>query len=302
MNTQLYSERDPTKSMTGYGSAEGQADGLKFTIEIRSVNSRYLDISVHMPRSFIFAEEALKAVVSRTITRGKVDVFVTIDSSKTDDMTVLVNESLAESYRATVTGLSQQHGLDLGLTSLSLARFPDVLRLERREILKEAVSDGLCRIASEAAAEFEEMRTREGERMQDDILERLGETERLCGAVEERSPQTVAEYRKKLEQRMREVLENTAVDENRMLTEAAIFADRTAVSEETVRLRSHFSQMRLMLDGGSPIGRKLDFLVQELNREVNTIGSKGNDAEMARLAVDMKAEIEKIREQVQNIE
>lgn len=290
------------KSMTGYGSASGEADGLKFTVELRSVNSRYLDISVHIPRNFIFAEEEIKASVSRSVSRGKLDVFVSIDSSKAPDMTVMVSESLAEGYFRAITELAEKFNLDAGLSAYDLARFPDVLQVERREIHKEAVSDGLCRILSEALAEFQEMRAKEGGRTRDDVLERLSEIERLCGEVEERSPRTVAEYRQKLELRMREVLENSGVDESRLLTEAAIFADRTAVNEETSRLRSHFEQLRLMLGEGSPIGRKLDFLIQEFNREANTIGSKGNDAEITRIVVDMKSEIEKVREQVQNIE
>lgn len=290
------------RSMTGYGSATGEAEGIKFTVEIKGVNNRYLDVTVRSPRGFLFAEEALKSAVQKNVSRGKVDVFVTVDSSKAGNVVVSVNEPLAEGYIAALGNLSEKYGLKSDLSSAALSRYPDVLTLEKRETDAPVVAGALCKILEEALESFNKMRLREGGSLSADILSRLADLERLTGLVEERSPRIAAEYREKLTQRIREMLEGGAVDEQRILTEAAIFADRVAVDEETVRLRSHISQFRDMLSGGSPIGRKLDFLTQEVNREVNTIGSKGNDAEIARIVVDMKAEAEKIREQVQNIE
>ena len=290
------------KSMTGYGGAKGVAEGLSVTVELKSVNNRFLDTSVRLPRSFLFAEEALKSTVAARVSRGKVDVFVTVDSSKSDDVVVTVNEPLARAYLEAVTSIGANLGVAANVTALDVARFPEVLSVEKKEADKEALSAALCTIMNAALDEFDAMRCREGEKLQEDILSRLDTIEGFVSFIEERSPQTVTEYRARLEQRMREVLENTALDEGRILQEAAIFADRTAVAEETVRLRSHISQLREMLSSGVPTGRKLDFLIQEFNRESNTIGSKCNDGEIARIVVDLKAEIEKIREQVQNIE
>ncbi len=290
------------KSMTGYGGAKGEAEGLSVTIELKSVNNRFLDTSVRLPRSFLFAEEALKSTVATRVSRGKVDVFVTVDSSKSNDVVVAVNEPLARAYLEAVTSIGGTLGVPANVTALDVARFPEVLSVEKKEADKDALSAALCAIMVSALDEFDAMRCREGEKLQEDILSRLDTIEGYVAFIEERSPQTVTEYRARLEQRMREVLENTALDEGRILQEAAIFADRTAVAEETVRLRSHISQLREMLSSGVPTGRKLDFLIQEFNRESNTIGSKCNDGEIARVVVDLKAEIEKIREQVQNIE
>lgn len=290
------------KSMTGYGGAKGEAEGLSVTIELKSVNNRFLDTSVRLPRSFLFAEEALKSTIAARVSRGKVDVFVTVDSSKSNDVVVAVNEPLARAYLEAVTSIGSSLDIVSSVTALDVARFPEVLSVEKKEADKEALSAALCAIMENALDEFDAMRCREGEKLQEDILSRLSIIEGFVSFIEERSPQTVADYRARLEQRMREVLENTALDEGRILQEAAIFADRTAVAEETVRLRSHISQLREMLSSGVPTGRKLDFLIQEFNRESNTIGSKCNDGEIARVVVDLKAEIEKIREQVQNIE
>lgn len=288
--------------MTGYGGAKGEAEGLSVTIELKSVNNRFLDTSVRLPRSFLFAEEALKSTIAARVSRGKVDVFVTVDSSKSNDVVVAVNEPLARAYLEAVTSIGSSLDIVSSVTALDVARFPEVLSVEKKEADKEALSAALCAIMENALDEFDAMRCREGEKLQEDILSRLSIIEGFVSFIEERSPQTVADYRARLEQRMREVLENTALDEGRILQEAAIFADRTAVAEETVRLRSHISQLREMLSSGVPTGRKLDFLIQEFNRESNTIGSKCNDGEIARVVVDLKAEIEKIREQVQNIE
>lgn len=290
------------KSMTGYGMAKGSAEGMEITVELKSVNNRHLDISVRTPRSFIFVEDLIKTVVSEYMTRGKVDVFVTVDSREAENVLICVNMPLARGYVDAINRLSDELDLRNELSALSLSRFQDILTIEKREADRDAVSAALRDITSEALQGFGIMRAREGEKLCDDINERINEIERLTLLVEERSPRTVAEYRQKLEQRMRELLGGVEVDESRLLAEAAVFADKTAVNEETVRLKSHISQMREMLSGSSPIGRKLDFLVQEMNREVNTIGSKGNDSDISRYVIDLKSEIEKIREQVQNIE
>ncbi|MGI6029421.1 MAG: YicC/YloC family endoribonuclease [Candidatus Heteroscillospira sp.] len=289
-------------SMTGYGSAKGTVDALEISVELKSVNNRYLDTSVRLPRSFIFAEEGIKAQVQRHISRGKVDVFVNVDSSKADDVVITVNETLAREYAAAFRRIGEVCGMEDKLTAADIGRFPEVLSVEKREADKEIIFEGISAIMEQALNEFDAMRSREGAKLAEDILSRVAAIEEMTGYVEKRSPETVADYRARLEQRMREVLETVAVDDARLMTEAAIFADKIAVDEETVRLRSHFEQLRGMLENGSPVGRKLDFLIQEFNRETNTIGSKCSDRLIAAKVVDMKAEIEKIREQIQNIE
>lgn len=290
------------KSMTGYGSAKGEAEGLALSVELKSVNNRYLDTSIRLPRSFIFAEDSLKSKVQEHITRGKVDVFINVDSSKADDIIVKVNEPLAMGYISALTSIADNYGLSNDVSCVSIGHFQDVLSIEKKEADKDRVRECLCAVLDEALCEFDSMRTREGQKLREDILNRLSEIERLLSLVEERSPQTVSEYLAKLEQKMRELLDGSGVDESRLLTEAALFADKVAVDEETVRLRSHISQLREMIMGTSPVGRKLDFLIQEFNREANTIGSKCIDVEITRTVVDLKSEIEKIREQLQNIE
>lgn len=291
------------KSMTGYGRAEETLDGYAITVEVRSVNNRYLDCSVRIPRLYLFAEDAIKARVQRTISRGKVDVFVTLDSTGAEKVQVSVNKPVADGYYEALKQLAASYGLPESDISVSLlSRFPDVLLAEKAQDDVEQLAEDICSVLDGALSDFDSMRTREGARLEEDILSRAAAIEEKVALVEERSPQTVAEYRAKLEARMNEVLSNAQLDPARILTEAAIFADKIAVDEETVRLRSHINQLREMLDKGGPIGRKLDFLIQEFNREANTIGSKCSDIDIARQVVDIKAEIEKIREQVQNIE
>ncbi len=289
-------------SMTGYGGAKGENGGISVGVELKSVNNRYLDVSVRLPRNFLFAEEMIKSAVASYITRGKVDVYVSIDASGSDTVEVVVNRSLAKSYINAIRSISDDFSLPIGMDAVSVGRFTDVLSLEKKELDKSVVSEGISAVIEQALTEFDEMRMREGSRLCEDISARLETIEKLVSVVEERSPLTVEEYRRKLTAKLNEVLENKAVDEQRILTEAAIFADKIAVDEETVRLRSHISQMRGMLSSGSPIGRKMGFLIQEFNREANTIGSKCSDAEISKVVVDIKAEIEKIREQIQNIE
>lgn len=289
-------------SMTGYGSAKGSVEGQEITVELKSVNNRYLDCSVRLPRNFLFAEDTVKQAVSAGVSRGKVDVFVSAQASQDSGTVVSVNEELARGYRDAVARIAETLGLESGLNAFSLARFPDVLTVERRELDKDKAAAALSEITAKAVEEFNAMREREGERLRRDMLGKLETIEGLVSVVEERSPQTVKEYRERLEARLRDILADRSLDEQRVITEAAIFADRTAVDEETVRLRSHIAQFRTMLEEGSPIGRKMDFLVQEFNRESNTIGSKCSDASLAKVLVDLKSEIEKIREQLQNVE
>lgn len=289
-------------SMTGYGSAKGSVEGQEITVELKSVNNRYLDCSVRLPRNFLFAEDTVKQAVSAGVSRGKVDVFVSAQASQDSGTVVSVNEELARGYRDAVARIAETLGLESGLNAFSLARFPDVLTVERRELDKDKAAAELSEITAKAVEEFNAMREREGERLRRDMLGKLETIEGLVSVVEERSPQTVKEYRERLEARLRDILADRSLDEQRVITEAAIFADRTAVDEETVRLRSHIAQFRTMLEEGSPIGRKMDFLVQEFNRESNTIGSKCSDASLAKVVVDLKSEIEKIREQLQNVE
>lgn len=290
------------KSMTGYGSAKGTVEGLEITVELKSVNNRYLDTSVRLPRSFLFAEEAIKSAVQSHISRGKVDVFVSVDSSAAGDMTVKVNEPLLKGYIEAIRHISEEYSLANDMTALSVSRFPDVLSVEKKDLDAEAISAGISAIVEEALRDFDAMRQREGAKLRDDVLSRLETIDRLVSTVETEAPKTVAEYRKRLEQKMQEVLGSTGIDENRILAEAAIFADHIAVDEETVRLRSHMSQLTTMINGNSPTGRKIDFLIQEFNREANTIGSKCQNSQIAHVVVDLKSEIEKIREQIQNIE
>ena len=288
--------------MTGYGRGEAALHGRSIVVEVRAVNNRYLDCAIKMPRAYIFAEDAMKTRVQAATSRGKVDVFVTLESTGADAVTVKVNHPVAAGYITALKELKETYQL-LGMADLPMvARFPDVFQVEKApENIEEAAGD-ICAVLDLALADFTGMREREGERLRADILARADAIEALVTKVEEQSPRTVAEYRTRLENRMREVLQNQQIEESRILTEAAIFADKVAVDEETVRLRSHLSQLRTLLSQGGPIGRKLDFLIQEFNREANTIGSKCNDLEISRYVIDMKAEIEKIREQVQNIE
>ena len=290
------------KSMTGYGSAAGCCAGLKISIELKSVNNRYLDCAVRLPRNFLFAEDAIKKCVQEHISRGKVDVFVTVESAGTDAVVVRVDEPLARGYAAAVTQIADRLGLDGDLSALAISRMPDVLTVEKPELDADALTAAITDIASQALTEFDAMRTREGQKLHDDIAARLDTILGYVSTVERRSPETVSEYREKLWKKMCDVLESKQIDEQRILLEAGIYADKVAVDEETVRLRSHVAQMESFLKSGSPIGRKMDFLIQEFNRESNTIGSKCSDTEITQVVIELKSEIEKIREQIQNIE
>ena len=291
------------KSMTGYGRARMELNKRDITVEVRSVNNRYLDCTVKMPRMYIFAEDAIKSRVQKAISRGKVDVFISVDASAADVAKVTVNQELAASYAAAMNELAGVCGLqDYRVSPETLSRFPDVLTVTKADEDLETVSADLCAVLDEALAAYNAMRATEGAKLAEDIANRLTSIENYTSQVEARSPETVAEYRAKLTARMQEVLQSTTIDAQRILTEAAIYADKVAVDEETVRLRSHVAQLRAMLQSDEPMGRKMDFLIQEVNRESNTIGSKCNDVAIAQVVVGLKGEVEKMREQVQNIE
>ena len=290
------------KSMTGYGRAVETVNGREFTVELRSVNNRYLDCSVKLPRSLSFAEDAVKQAVKATISRGKVDVFISVRSEGAEDVKVSLNEAMVQGYLAAMGQLVSQYGVRDDISVSVLSRMPEVFTVDRAEVDEEQLQADLMQAAGKALENFDAMRTAEGKALENDLRSRGDTILALVAQVEAGSGQTVADYRTRLENKLKEVLANTAIDESRILTEAAIFADKVAVDEETVRLRSHLEQMDNMLTTGGPIGRKLDFLLQEMNREANTIGSKCSDVRLARIVVDIKAELEKIREQTQNIE
>lgn len=290
------------KSMTGYGGAKGTEGAYKLSVELKSVNNRYLDTSVRLPRSFMYAEEAVKSAIQTHVSRGKVDVFISFDTASGEGIAVKVNEDLASGYKVAIESIGAKLGVNADVTAYQIARLSDVLILDKKEIEKDEAHKELMQVLEKALTDFDTMREREGRKLFDDISSRLDTIEEFVSFVETRSPQAVTEYRERLTKKMQEILENKQIDESRILTEAAIYADHIATDEETVRLRSHIDQMRGMLMSDTPTGRKLDFIVQELNRETNTIGSKCNNNDITRAVLDMKSEIEKIREQVQNIE
>lgn len=290
------------KSMTGYGRAEDVIDGMQIAVEFKSVNHRYLEFSAKVPRSYGFLEEKLKWFIQPLLSRGKVDCFVQIDTLEDADVTVQVNHPLADGYVAALRELIERYGLRDDISASALGRYSDVFSIHKAEADEEKIWNAVRTVAQRAADACVSMRAQEGLRLQEDILSRTDTILECIAFIEQRSPETVRVYREKLLIRMQEVLADAKADEQRILTEAAIYADKIAVDEETVRLRSHIDQLRVFFDAEEAIGRKMDFLVQEMNREANTIGSKAQDVEIARRVLDIKAEIEKIREQVQNIE
>jgi uncharacterized protein (TIGR00255 family) len=290
------------KSMTGYGRATRTADGCEITVELRSVNNRYLDCSVKLPRLCGFAEDGVKNRVKQSISRGKVDVFVSVSLAAGQDEKITLNRPVVEGYLEALRAMAKDYGLKDDLTVTALSRLPDVFDVQKEETDEQQLTEDILEVTDEAAKKFDEMRAAEGEALDRDVRSRAAAILSLVEKVEARSPETVKEYRARLTAKMEEVLSGAGVDEARILQEAAIYADKIAVDEETVRLRSHLSQLDSMLTTGGPVGRKLDFLLQELNREANTIGSKCNDLEQTNTVVEIKAELEKIREQIQNIE
>lgn len=290
------------KSMTGYGRNEVLFEGYSISIELRSVNHRYFDCTIRLPRGYLFLEDAIKTKVQKEISRGKVEVFVNIDGLSDGASKIIVNHSIAKSYCDAFHELAETYHLDRTVSAFDLSKLPEVLSLEHSQEELDHIGDEILSILSKALEEFSQMRQKEGDTLRKDILVHCKEIQSLVEKIEVRSPQTVDEYREKLHRRLSEVLSAVPINEERVLTEAAIFADKIAVCEETVRIHSHLSQLTLLLQQNGATGRKLDFLIQELNRESNTIGSKCNDIEISHWVVDLKAELEKIREQIQNIE
>ena len=288
--------------MTGYGRAVETVNGREFTVELRSVNNRYLDCSVKMPRSVSFAEEAVKQAVKQSVSRGKVDVFITIKSENSDDTKITLNTSVLEGYLAAMRQMVDEFRVRDDISVSTLSRLPEIFTVEKPEVDEEQLKADLLQVVAAALEGYNTFRAAEGAALDADLRSRGNTILELVAQVEAGNAQTVIDYRTKLYNKLKEVLSNTSIDESRILTEAAIFADKVAVDEETVRLRSHLEQMNTMLLSGGAIGRKLDFLLQEMNREANTIGSKCTDVRLARIVVDIKAELEKIREQTQNIE
>ena len=290
------------KSMTGYGRAVETVNGREFTVELRSVNNRYLDCSVKLPRSLTFAEEAVKQAVKATISRGKVDVFITVRSESASDVKITLNAAMGEGYLNAMKQMVSDYGVQDDISVSVISRMPEVFSVEKPEVDEEQLLADLMGVVKQALANYDAMRAAEGKALEADLRSRGNTILELVTKVEAGNGQTVLDYRTRLYNKLQEVLANTNIEESRILTEAAIFADKVAVDEETVRLRSHLEQMNNMLTTGGAIGRKLDFLLQEMNRESNTIGSKCSDVQLARIVVDIKAELEKIREQTQNIE
>lgn len=290
------------KSMTGFGRAVKELDGYVITVELKSVNHRYFEFSSRCPRQYGFIDEKIKSFVNSHIERGKVDCYVGIEALNTESADVVVNHTLASAYVKALKEIAQSYDLNEDFGASTISRFSDVLVVKKAEEDEEKIWTLVKEVTSEAVEKFIEMRQTEGKRMYDDVYSRSSFILDCVSYIEERSPETVKEYNDKLIQRVHDLIGDVSLDESRVIQEVAIFADKVAVAEETVRLRSHIEQLREFLNSDTAVGRKMDFLVQEINRETNTIGSKCNDVDIARRVVDMKAEIEKIREQIQNIE
>ncbi len=290
------------KSMTGFGRAVKELDGYVIAVELKSVNHRYFEFSSRCPRQYGFIEDKLKSFINSRVSRGKIECFVSIDALNTESADVAVNNTLASAYVKALKEISSTYGLKEDFGASTIARFPDVLVVRRAEEDEEKIWNLVKSVADEAVDKFIEMRAAEGKKMYDDVYSRSQFILDVVSFIEERSPETVKEYNDKLVERVHDLLGDVSLDEGRILQEVAVYADKVAVAEETVRLRSHIDQLRKFLDSDEAVGRKMDFLVQEINRETNTIGSKCNDVAIARKVVDIKAEIEKIREQIQNIE
>lgn len=290
------------KSMTGYGNASQILNGREISAEVRSVNNRYLDCNVKIPRAFAFAEDAVKQQVKQFVTRGKVDVYISVNALEGTDVKVSVNRPVLEGYLAALKSIAQDYDVRDDISVGSLSRLPDVFLVEKAKEDEEQIQADILSVVKQALEKYNAMREKEGQALREDLRGKAANILSMVEKVEARTPVTLAEYRARLTAKLQEVLGNTNLDESRILQEAAIYADKIAVDEETVRLRSHLDQLESMLQSSEPIGRKLDFLLQEMNRETNTIGSKGNDLEQARTVVEMKAELEKVREQTQNIE
>lgn len=295
------------KSMTGYGRGEATAEGRHVLFEIKSVNHKFFECNVKLPRAYLFLEDKLRAYVQGRVSRGKVDLFLQVETLEEPEVRVTVNHSLADAYVSAFQELKERYALSDNLSLSHLLRCPDLLVVEKAPEDEDGLWQVVLQAAEPAVTSFLQMRETEGARLSEDLLEKIARIEAMVAQIEEITPETVAEYRERLYAKIQELLGDRSIDEQRVLTEVAVFADKVAVDEETVRLKSHIKQLREFLTGGGqtdgqPIGRKLDFLIQEMNREANTIGSKSVNSKIAYIVVDLKSEIEKIREQVQNIE
>lgn len=291
-----------TMSMTGYGRSQQLIDGRDITVELRAVNHRYFECSVRTPRSYSYLDEKLKSYVQSRVSRGKIELGVTIQNVEVSATEVQINEPLAEAYLTALRQMGEKLGITDDVTVSAMTRFSDIFTVRRVQEDEDYIWSCVSRVAEEAVDRFLDMRAVEGERLKNDILSRAAHIGEMVEIVKQRSPETLKNYRERLYQKIREVVEDRQIDDARILTEAAVFADRIAVDEETVRLESHLTSLEQILNSNGAVGRKLDFLVQEINREANTIGSKAQDIEIARVVVDIKSEVEKIREQIQNIE
>ena len=290
------------KSMTGYGRGQASGAGYELQVEVKSVNHRYLEVTAKMPKQFAFLEDALKKQVQSVLRRGKVEVSLSVQADAGQNLEVTVNREAAGAYLTALREMSGELGLEDDLRLSHLLQFPEVFTVRKAELDEEDAARAVRAAAESALASHDEMRCQEGRKLAEDLEEKLGRVEELVSRVEERSPLLQKMYYDRLYQKLAEVLQDTAVEESRLVTEAAVFADKVAVDEETVRLRSHIQQFRSFLRSEEPVGKRMDFLVQEMNRETNTIGFKAQDLEIARMVVELKSEIEKIREQIQNIE
>ena len=290
------------KSMTGYGRLKETINDREITVEIKSVNHRYLDLNIKTPRIYGFLDEHIKKIISKVISRGKVEVFVTIDASQSNDTKIQINENLLCEYLTVLRETCEKHNILDDISITNITRLPDILSVKKEEADASMLLQDVLVVLGKTVEQYEQMRAYEGDQLKNDILLRKDIICDMVSVIEERSPQTVVEYRERLSAKLKEILESSTISEDRILMESAVFADKVSVTEETVRLLSHISQLENMCQVEDPIGRKLDFLIQEFNREANTIGSKANDSEIGKVVINLKAEIEKIREQVQNIE
>lgn len=290
------------RSMTGYGRAQKILNGRDISVEIRSVNHRYYEYTSRIPRTYSYIDEKLKALLKSAISRGKAEVSVTINNIEGKDAQIAINKEVAEGYVTALRSISEELGLKDDLVLSKLIKIPDIFNIQKTPDNEEQICADVSEVTFEALERFVAMRETEGERLKKDILEKADFIIERVGMVEAQSPVTVEAYRNRLYKKLSEVLADKNIDEQRIITEAAIFSEKIAVDEETVRLRSHIAQLRDILESNEPIGRKLDFIIQEINREVNTIGSKAQDLSITKIVVDMKSEIEKIREQIQNVE
>ncbi len=291
-----------TKSMTGFGRAQEVLHGREITVEVRSVNSRYFEYQSRLPRSMMFLDDRLKKTVSQYVSRGKVELYIGVQTIDGGEMQISPNLSVAQGYYDALNAVAQHLKIENDIKVHHVTRFSDVLVLQRNEVDESELAEDVVSVLKSAMETYNAMRMQEGEKLVCDVNQRLESLEEMLGKVEEDSAGRMQRYIQRLEERLREVLADTSIEESRILSEAAIFADKTSVDEETVRLHSHLAQYKEIITTGGTIGRKLDFLTQELNREVNTIGSKCQEVSITRLVVDMKSEVEKIREQIQNLE